>query len=178
MDPLKSYEIGKKLTNPQSRSDRFPLAPTQRQVRILELRNYAEKNFNSIFENAEREIREEGWIPADDEKFKADLNNQPYLIRRNMSYRRPWGDFLLILTQRAQDWYYVTQETAKSYARAALQPFVRDLLAKKWKEDPRKKWDYKLTLLKRGVSYSCKFPCPKCNKEAREREDFGDGQGH
>ena len=100
----------------------------------MELRNYAQKNLNSILQNAEREIREEGWVPADDEDFKPRLHNQPSLRRRDMFYRRPWGDFLLILTDRAQEWYYVTEETAKSYARAALEPFARELLAKKWKQ--------------------------------------------
>ena len=104
-------------------------------MRILELRNYAQKNFNSILQNAEREIREEGWILADEDKsFEPTAFGHPSLRRRDMFYRRPWGDFLLILTDRAQEWYYVTEETAKSYARAALEPFARELLAKKWKQ--------------------------------------------
>jgi hypothetical protein len=109
------------------------LAPTQRQVRILELRNYAEKNFNTILQNAVREIEDEGWVPADNESFKVTSINQPCLTRRGMSFRRSWGDFLLILTDRAQAWYYVTEETGKSYARAALQPFEKQLFARKWR---------------------------------------------
>lgn len=112
------------------------MAPTQRQVRILELRSYAEKNFAAILQKAHKEILEEGWIPADNESFKADGINQPSIERRSMSYRRPWGDFLLIRAQRVQEWYYVTEEAAKSYPRAALQPLKRQLLAKKWR-NPR-----------------------------------------
>jgi hypothetical protein len=61
------------------KSNGVRLAPTQRQVRILELRNYAEKNYNSILEAVEREIREEGWIRSDDDFLKANVNNQPGL---------------------------------------------------------------------------------------------------
>jgi hypothetical protein len=58
-----------------------------------------------------------------------------------MLYRRPWGDFLLTLIEQAQEDYYVTEATAKSYAEAALRPFGRELLNKKWR-DPRRSFLY------------------------------------
>jgi hypothetical protein len=51
-----------------------------------------------------------------------------------MVYRRPWGDFFLTLVQQAQEDYYVTEETAKSYARLALLPFDRELRGRKWRK--------------------------------------------
>jgi hypothetical protein len=102
------------------------LAAIQRKRRIVDLRDYAIRNFDSILQSAKREIRREGWIPADDEDFEPRLHNQPVL--------RPWGDFLLTLVQRAQEDYYVTEETAKSYARLPLQPSERELLGRKWRK--------------------------------------------
>jgi hypothetical protein len=108
------------------------LTATQRKRRIAELRDYATRNFDSILQSAEREIRQEGWIPADGEDFQS--YNQPRLTRRGMVYRRPWGDFFLTLIQQAQEDYYVTEETAKSYARLALLPFDRELRGRKWRK--------------------------------------------
>jgi hypothetical protein len=104
--------------------------PTQRQVRILELREYAKKNYDRILQNAEKEIREAGYVRTDERLTKLEEPSQPCLHRRGMWFRRPWGDFLLILTDLAMKWYYVTEETGKSYARIALEPFARELLPK------------------------------------------------
>jgi hypothetical protein len=118
------------------------LDSNQRKRRILELRDYATRNFDDILLLAHREIREKGWVRADKENFKPATYNQPCLTRREMLYRRPWGDFLLILADRAQGDYYVTEATAKSYARAALKPFEEELLGEKWR-DPRRPFLYK-----------------------------------
>jgi hypothetical protein len=105
-----------------------------RTERIFELRKYAKENFTAILRSAEREIARLGWVPADDDpKVRTDTITQPCLRRRGMFYRRPWGDFLLTLMDIAQKRYYVTEATAKSYAKAALQPLEQELLTRKWK---------------------------------------------
>ena len=107
---------------------------SERIKRILELQNYAKENFTAILQEAEIEIKQLGWVPADDDPLvSADTINQPCLMRRGMLYRRPWGDFLLALMDIAQKRYYVTDTTAKSYAKAALQPLEEELLTRKWK---------------------------------------------
>jgi len=108
---------------------------SERTKRILELRQYAKENFTSILHEAEAEIKQLGWVPAeaDDPLVRGDMFYQPCLRRRDMLFRRPFGDFLLILMDIAQKKYYVTEATAKSYAKAALQPLEQELLTRKWK---------------------------------------------
>lgn len=114
---------------------------TQREQRITELRDYAQKHYNEILQRAEREIKAQGWVPHPNPNFVPEVWNQPSLDRRGMSYRRPWADFLLIMIDRAQEDYYVSEETAKSYARIALRPFERELLGCKYQTtDPNRKW--------------------------------------
>ncbi len=71
---------------------------TERVNRILELQKYAKENFTTILREADVEIKQLGWVPADDDPLvNADTINQPCLMRRGMLYRRPWADFLLTL---------------------------------------------------------------------------------
>jgi hypothetical protein len=104
---------------------------TQREKRIAELREYARQNFNTIVNQADRDIRSLGWVKVDDANFRPDRFESPVIERRDMGFTRPWGDFFLILTDYAVEHFYVTEATAKSYARVALKPFDSDFA--KWK---------------------------------------------
>ncbi len=108
---------------------------SERMRRILELQRYAKDNYNTILREAEIEIKQLGWAPAeeDDPFIKVDTITQPCLQRRGTLYRRPWADFLLTIMDIAQRRYFVTEATAKSYAKAALQPLEAELLTRKWK---------------------------------------------
>jgi hypothetical protein len=117
------------------------LGSGERVKRILELRQYAKENFTAILHGAEREIAELGWVPADDDPtIRPDTINQPGVSRRGTKYRRPWGDFLLILWDIAQKRWLVTDATAKAYAKAALQPLEDELLTRKWKGRDGSPW--------------------------------------
>jgi hypothetical protein len=72
---------------------------------------YVEENFDDILQKAEEEIREDGWIPADNESWEADVTNQPCIVINKVSYPRPQGDFLLHLSRKAKEWFMVTEET-------------------------------------------------------------------
>ena len=109
---------------------------TQREKRIAELREYARLNFNSILEGADKDIRSLGWERVDDPNYRPDRFDSPMVERRDMGFIRPWGDFLLLLTDRAVEQYYVTEATAESYAKVALKPFLSDFA--KWKYRLRK----------------------------------------
>jgi hypothetical protein len=100
---------------------------------MLKLRAYVEENFDGILQKVEEEIQKEGWIPSDNEDFEADATDQPCLVHGNVPYMRPWGDFVLILADIAQNWYQVREKTAISYAKAALRALERKLSAKKWR---------------------------------------------
>ena len=91
-----------------------------REKRIAELRDYALYHYSEIVRTAEREIIEEGWKRNADANLVVTTDESPMLDVRGMSYRRPWGDFFWVLVKMAMQDYYVTEETAKSYAKIAL----------------------------------------------------------
>lgn len=101
-------------------------AATQREKRIAELREYARQNFNTIVNQADKDIQSLGFEKIDDPDYLPDELDRPQLVRLDMYYVRPWGDFFLILVDFAVEHFYVTEATAKSYARVALKPFQGD----------------------------------------------------
>lgn len=108
------------------------VTPTQREKRIGELRDYARDNFNAMVERADKDIQSLGWIRNYDSDFHPHNYDRPAIQRRDMFYPRPWGDFFLTLVDYSQEHFYVTDTTAKSYARVALKPFEKDLF-ENWK---------------------------------------------
>lgn len=105
---------------------------SQREKRIAELREHARQNFNKIVEGADRDIRSLGWVRVTDPSYHPNRLDRPDLERWDLFFARPWGDFFLILTDYAQEHFYVTEATAKSYARIALKPYEKDLF-ESWK---------------------------------------------
>ncbi len=115
------------------------VTPTQREKRIAELREYATKNYNAIVERADNDIQSLGWIRVYGTDFHPTSYDKPHIQRRDMFYSRPWGDFFLILIDYAQEHFYVTEATAKSYARIALKSLEDDL--DEWKYEKGKGFD-------------------------------------
>ena len=100
---------------------------TLRERRIAELRDYARDHWNDIIQKADEEIREEGYVRVYDKRLYPPKFMGPLLERRDTFYVRPYGDFLLLLMKLAEGRYYVTERTSKSYASAALAPFLKEL---------------------------------------------------
>jgi hypothetical protein len=100
---------------------------TLRERRIAELRDYARDHWNDIIQKADEEIREEGYVRVYDKRLYPSKFMAPSLERRDTFYVRPYGDFLLLLMKLAEERYYVTEGTSKSYASAALAPFSKEL---------------------------------------------------
>jgi len=96
------------------------------------MRDYATKNFNSVLQRAEEEMERDGWVKDYDPTRVPRVWDSPSITVRGLVFRRPWGDFLWALVRYAMDNYYVTEATAKSYAKEALRPLENELLGRKY----------------------------------------------
>lgn len=97
----------------------------------MELHDFAVRHFDAILKEADKRMLEYGCRPAPADE-SAKINTRDMRYPRIFGYIRPYGDFFFAIVERAEKDYYVTEATAKSYAKLALEPLENELRNRKY----------------------------------------------